>query len=190
MFLGEKHRSPTPTLLILENKLDTFCSSGKIQIMMDRKYWMELHWMRLTMFVFTWGKDVFSETQFCKIFNQQLDRYEDFLQKLACTNDNRKFWIQFVFHDVRGIHRFFFLAIRNGDWHLSIKQMAAIFTAFDHQIYQKIISRYIADDLCMPASILTMFRAACLFTPLFCWSGSTFFYSALVLVDPIPSSIA
>lgn len=54
-----------------------------------------------------------------------------------------------------GLH----LGIRSGDWDLrmaSIKQMAPIFTAFDHQNYQKLLGRHIADTLCMPSSVLTM----------------------------------
>ena len=54
-----------------------------------------------------------------------------------------------------------FLAIRSGDWSLrvaSIKQMAATFMAFDHHNYTKLISQHLADLLCMPQSILTMFR--------------------------------
>jgi len=54
-----------------------------------------------------------------------------------------------------------FLAIRSGDWQLrvaSMKLMAPIFTAFDHQTYQKLIAQHIADILCMPPSILSMFQ--------------------------------
>ena len=54
-----------------------------------------------------------------------------------------------------------FLAIRSGDWQLrvaSMKLMAPIFIAFDHQTYQKLIAQHIADILCMPPSILSMFQ--------------------------------
>ena len=40
----------------------------------------------------------------------------------------------------------------------SIKSMAAVFTAFDHTTYQKLISQHIEDIATMPASIITMFR--------------------------------
>ena len=54
-----------------------------------------------------------------------------------------------------------FLAIRSGDWDLRtacIKQTASVFTAFDHANDCKLISQHLADLLCMPQSILTMFQ--------------------------------
>ena len=54
-----------------------------------------------------------------------------------------------------------FLSIRSGDWELrmaSIKSMASVFTAFDHPIYQKLISSHVADVLTMPKAVKTMFQ--------------------------------
>ena len=56
-----------------------------------------------------------------------------------------------------------FFATRNGDWYLRtacIKQMASVFTAFDHATcsYCKLISRHLADMLTMPQSVLMMFQ--------------------------------
>ena len=54
-----------------------------------------------------------------------------------------------------------FLAMRSGDWLLrtsSIKNMAPIFTAFDHPTYQKLISAHLHDLLTIPEAILLMFR--------------------------------
>ena len=54
-----------------------------------------------------------------------------------------------------------FLSIRSGDWDLRMacmKLMAPIFAAFDHQTYQKLNGRHIADVLCMPPTLLTMFQ--------------------------------
>ena len=54
-----------------------------------------------------------------------------------------------------------FLAICSGDWDLriaNIKSMAAVFTAFDHSTYQKLISRHLEDMFKMPAPIIAMFR--------------------------------
>ena len=54
-----------------------------------------------------------------------------------------------------------FLAIRSGDWDLRMacmKKMAPMFTAFNHQIYQKLIARHTADVLCMPPQVHTMFQ--------------------------------
>ena len=54
-----------------------------------------------------------------------------------------------------------FLAIQSGDWNLrvaSVKFMAAVFTAFDHSNYQKLISQHLADIPTMPAPIIAMFN--------------------------------
>lgn len=54
-----------------------------------------------------------------------------------------------------------FLAIRSGDWDLrlaSVKAMAPVFTAFDHQTYQKLISMHLDDLLSMPPEIRAMFK--------------------------------
>lgn len=40
----------------------------------------------------------------------------------------------------------------------SMKLMAPVFTAFDHSTYYKVISQHVADVLCMPPNILTMFE--------------------------------
>ena len=58
-----------------------------------------------------------------------------------------------------------FLAIRSGDWDLrvsSVKSMAAVFTAFDHHTYQKLISHHLEDIATLPAEITTMFRQRCI----------------------------
>ena len=50
-----------------------------------------------------------------------------------------------------------FIAIRNGDWVLRIAaiiSMAAVFSAFDRPIYQRIIPQHSADMLCFPAPVL------------------------------------
>ena len=82
--------------------------------------------------------------------------FRSFIQKLAIRDDTCKFWIQFVFQDLSA-YVGLFLAIRSGDWHLrmaSVKQMASVFTAFDHSNYLKLISRHLTDVLCMPHSIV------------------------------------
>ena len=52
----------------------------------------------------------------------------------------------------------FYLAIRSGDWDLRMacrKKMAAVFTAFDHLQFQRLISPQLADMLYMSLAILT-----------------------------------
>ena len=82
------------------------------------------------------------------------------VEEMTGRDDTWQFWSQFVFVDGMA-YVGQFLAMRSGDWHLrqaSIKLMAPVCTAFDHQIYQKVISQHLADILCMPPSILTMFQ--------------------------------
>ena len=79
---------------------------------------------------------------------------------MALTDDTWKFWVQFILEDALA-YVGLFLAIRGGDWQLrmtSLKLMAPIFTAFDHNTYQKLISQHVADVLSMPLQILTMFQ--------------------------------
>ena len=88
------------------------------------------------------------------------DKFKAFIQQLARTDDTWMFWIQFVFQDIAA-YVGLFLSIRSGDWHLrtaSIKQMAAVFTAFDHPNYLRLISRHLADMLTMPHSVMAMFQ--------------------------------
>ncbi len=112
-----------------------------------------------------------SDSDYTKVFKnrlasiscQLLGSYRDFkcfIQRLAVIDDTWRFWIQFVFQDAMA-YVGLFLGIRSGDWDLrmaSKKQMAPVFTAFDHPNYQKLIGRHIADILCMPSSVQTMFQ--------------------------------
>ena len=104
-------------------------------------------------------------------FNQHLisnneilrEYFEDFclfIQKMARTDDTWRFWVQFTFEDVMA-YISLFLAVRSGNWDLrvaSIKSMAGLFTAFDHQTYQRLISQHLEDILAMPAPIKAMFK--------------------------------
>ena len=95
-----------------------------------------------------------------RILSHDYQEFRSFVQQLAIRDDTCKFWIQFVFQDLSA-YVGLFLAIRSGDWHLrmaSVKQMASVFTAFNHANYLKLISRHLTDVLCMPQSILTMFE--------------------------------
>ena len=91
---------------------------------------------------------------------KSFEKFKIFIQKLGRTDSTWRFWIQFVFQDLMA-YMGLFLAIRSGDWHLrkaSIKQMAPIFSAFDHIHYRRLISKHLSDLLTMPQSILTMFE--------------------------------
>ena len=79
---------------------------------------------------------------------------------MASLDDTWQFWVEFVFEDGMA-YVFLFLAIRSGNWDLrlnSTKSMAAIFTAFDHPTYQRLISRHLEDIADIPAPLRTTFR--------------------------------
>ena len=111
------------------------------------------------------------ETNFATAFNLKVaettkmigtlaTEFSLWVEEMTGRDDTWQFWSQFVFVDGMA-YVGQFLAMRSGDWHLrqaSIKLMAPVFTAFDHQMYQKVISQHLADILCMPPSILTMFQ--------------------------------
>lgn len=68
--------------------------------------------------------------------------------------------MQFVFQDAMA-YISLSLAIRSGDWNLrmaSIKSMSAVFTAFDHPNYQKLISQHLINVQNMPGPIIAMFK--------------------------------
>ena len=86
--------------------------------------------------------------------------FKDFIRNMARSDETWRFWVQYVFVDAMA-YVSLFLAMRSGDWHLrmsSIKNMAPLFTAFDHQTYQKLISNHISDLLSLPKSVLLMFE--------------------------------
>ena len=64
---------------------------------------------------------------------------------MSSAEDTWKFWSRFVFEYN---YVALFIAIRSGNWHLrmaALKLMAADFTAFDHPIYQKLITNHMQD---------------------------------------------
>lgn len=89
--------------------------------------------------------------------------YQEFIQyvqRMAHTDETWRLWVQFVFVDAMA-HVALFFAIRSGDWHLRMwrmKNMAPLFTAFDHTTYQKLISNHIHDLLNLPPKIILMFE--------------------------------
>ena len=87
-------------------------------------------------------------------------KFHDFIQKMARIDDTWRFWVQFVFVDAMA-YISLFLAVRSGDWDLrlaGVKATAPVFTAFDHNTYQKLISQHLEDIATMPAPITAMFR--------------------------------
>ena len=87
-------------------------------------------------------------------------KFQYFLCMMEEKDPNWKFWKQFVFVDALA-YVGLFLAIRSGYWKCrvaSIKLMAPIFTAFDHQTYRRVIAQHLADIKSMPDNIISTFR--------------------------------
>ena len=75
--------------------------------------------------------------------------FTKFMQSKMNEDETFKFWGQFVLLDCNA-YVSLFLAVRTGNWKLriaAVKSMAALFTAFDRQKYQKLISQHIVDLL-------------------------------------------
>ena len=95
-----------------------------------------------------------------EMLSKHFKDFQLYVQNLPCTDETWRFWVQFVFQDAMA-YVSLFLAIQSGDWNLwlaSVKSMAAVFIAFDHPNYQKLISQHLEDVLTMPAPIITMFQ--------------------------------
>ena len=87
-------------------------------------------------------------------YNTEQEFHEN-LQE-ATKNDTMRFWCQFLFRNCMAYIALYF-AVRSGQWNLrvaAIKEMAAIFTAFDRPNYQKLIPQHIRDMLNLPQNIL------------------------------------
>ena len=87
------------------------------------------------------------------------ERFTEFLQLMA-NNDDTCIWRYCVFEDALP-YIGLFLALRSGDWDLriaSLKQMAPVFTIFNHKTCQKVISQHLTNLLQMPNSIIGMFK--------------------------------
>ena len=85
-----------------------------------------------------------------------LEDFDKFMQSMASRDQSWRFWQQFVFQDCLA-YLGLFLAIRTGNWHLrmaSMKQMAALFTAFDRPCYEKLIAQHIHDICKCPTPVL------------------------------------
>ena len=88
------------------------------------------------------------------------DKFRSYVDKMASLDQNWKFWRQIVYKDAL-VYIGLFLAIRSGNWELrlaSIKLMAPVFTAFDHQTYRKLIAQHVADIHSFPDEVLSTFR--------------------------------
>ncbi len=89
-------------------------------------------------------------------------QFKHFVTIMAEADDTWKFWEQFVFKDCLAYMSLsLFVAIRSGQWNIrmtALKSMAAIFSAFDHPTYQRLISTHMMDLLRMPPTVRHFFR--------------------------------
>ena len=85
------------------------------------------------------------------------EHFEKYIKELSNENETLGFWFEFVFKNCFAYIALYF-AVRNGQWNLrmaAIKEMAALFTAFDRPKYQKLIPMHIRDMVNLPKNVLT-----------------------------------
>ena len=94
------------------------------------------------------------------VFNTTLSNFSagfhSFVETLCSHQQTCQFWYEYITVNSL-VYMALFIAIRNGDWVLrmtAIKLMAAVFSAFDRPIYQRLVPQHLADLLCFPAPIL------------------------------------
>ena len=90
-----------------------------------------------------------------------LDKFREFVDEKAASDDTLKFWRQFVFVDCYS-YVGLYLAIRGSDWNLrlsSLKLMAPLFTAFDRDSYRIILPNHLANLQLYPDEVMKHFKA-------------------------------
>ena len=100
-----------------------------------------------------------------RALQEELDGLDEdfrlFLRTMSDLDDTWKFWVRFVFEDCYP-YILLFLSIRSGSWKgrlAAIKSMAANFAAFDHPIYQRLISNHTLDIANIPSKLLEFFES-------------------------------
>ena len=96
------------------------------------------------------------DTYFSTTLHEFTTCFGTFMDSLCKQQTTCKFWYEYLTINSL-IYMSLFVAIRNGDWMLrmaAIKSMAAVFSAFDRPIYQRLVPQHLADLLCFPAPVL------------------------------------
>ena len=89
------------------------------------------------------------------------EKFFKFMKENMEKDEMLKFWGQFVLQDCYA-YVALFLAVRSGNWKLriaAIKSMAALFTAFDRQKYQKLIPQHLVDIMTVPSEVISNFES-------------------------------
>ena len=90
-----------------------------------------------------------------EVYDEYSD-YVSFMKSNGSKDENWQFWGQFILTDCSAF-LMLYLAVRTGNWDLrvaSLKEMAALFFAFNRPHYQKLIVQHLSDMLVMPKEIL------------------------------------
>lgn len=87
--------------------------------------------------------------------------FNEFVKQKSFEDDTWKYWIQFLFKDCFA-YIGLYLAIRGSNWQLrlaSLKLMAPLFSAFDRDVYQRIIPHHLTEIHHYPQHILQNLQA-------------------------------
>ena len=82
--------------------------------------------------------------------------FTSFMDTLCSNQKTCQFWYEYLTTNCL-IYMALFVAIRNGNWMLrmaAIKSMAAVFSALNRPIYQRLIPQHLADLLCFPTPVM------------------------------------
>lgn len=94
--------------------------------------------------------------------SDELKHLREYVQEKSNNDDTWKFWDQFIFQDcLANLCLLLYLSIRCNNWQLrqySLKLMAPLFAAFDHQCYSKIIPHHLAQIQLFPESFKQCFE--------------------------------
>lgn len=86
-----------------------------------------------------------------------------FIEKASLQQDTIKFWQNFIFQDCFP-YISLFIAIRHRNWDMrtgSLKELAAIYRAFDRPTYQQLIPHHLYDLVKLPDCILSKLKDGC-----------------------------
>ena len=90
-----------------------------------------------------------------------LESFKQHIQEQREVDATWHLWSNYVLNDCFG-YVGLFLSIRNSDWDLqiaSIKNIAALFSAYDRPCYQKLVPDHLADLQAYPPQVIDFFKA-------------------------------